>query len=118
MDLNVQVRLCALQTQASPTASPVMSASPQRIQIISTDSSVTTPQRIQVHNFSLDNTNIHMCPVLWVEMDKISGKCWKSVKMSFWVIEMTCFCIFPSWLFFFFKYARLEEVSGFLVIEP
>ncbi|KAB5567674.1 hypothetical protein PHYPO_G00235600 [Pangasianodon hypophthalmus] len=35
------------ETQASPTDSPVMSASPQRIQIISTDSSVTTPQRIQ-----------------------------------------------------------------------
>ncbi|XP_060787541.1 nuclear receptor subfamily 2 group C member 2 isoform X2 [Neoarius graeffei] len=34
--------------EASPTASPVMSASPQRIQIISTDSSVTTPQRIQI----------------------------------------------------------------------
>ncbi|KAK3565663.1 hypothetical protein QTP86_014067 [Hemibagrus guttatus] len=34
--------------QASPTDSPVMSASPQRIQIISTDSSVTTPQRIQI----------------------------------------------------------------------
>ncbi|MCJ8735216.1 hypothetical protein PDJAM_G00244330 [Pangasius djambal] len=36
------------ETQASPTDSPVMSASPQRIQIISTDSSVTTPQRIQI----------------------------------------------------------------------
>ncbi|KAI5621943.1 nuclear receptor subfamily 2 group C member 2 isoform X1 [Silurus asotus] len=36
------------KTQASPTDSPVMSASPQHIQIISTDSSVTTPQRIQI----------------------------------------------------------------------
>ncbi|XP_017323491.1 nuclear receptor subfamily 2 group C member 2 isoform X1 [Ictalurus punctatus] len=36
------------ETQASPTDSPVMSASPQRIQIISTDSSVTAPQRIQI----------------------------------------------------------------------
>ncbi|MCI4381089.1 hypothetical protein PGIGA_G00247630 [Pangasianodon gigas] len=36
------------ETQASPSDSPVMSASPQRIQIISTDSSVTTPQRIQI----------------------------------------------------------------------
>ncbi|KAF4070620.1 hypothetical protein AMELA_G00287550 [Ameiurus melas] len=35
------------ETQASPTDSPVMSASPQRIQIFSTDSSITTPQRIQ-----------------------------------------------------------------------
>ncbi|KAM9475374.1 nuclear receptor subfamily 2 group C member 2 isoform 1-T1 [Clarias gariepinus] len=36
------------ETQASPTDSPVMSASPQHIQIISADSSVTTPQRIQI----------------------------------------------------------------------
>lgn len=36
------------ETQASPTDSQVMSASPQRIQIISADSSVTTPQRIQI----------------------------------------------------------------------
>ncbi|KAK2840852.1 hypothetical protein Q7C36_012431 [Tachysurus vachellii] len=36
------------ETQASPADSPLMSASPQRIQIISTDSSVTTPQRIQI----------------------------------------------------------------------
>ncbi|TSL97273.1 Nuclear receptor subfamily 2 group C member 2 [Bagarius yarrelli] len=37
-----------VEMQASPTDSPVMSASPQRIQIISADSSVTTPQRIQI----------------------------------------------------------------------
>uniref|UniRef100_W5LKZ0 Nuclear receptor subfamily 2, group C, member 2 n=1 Tax=Astyanax mexicanus TaxID=7994 RepID=W5LKZ0_ASTMX len=34
--------------QSSPSDSPVMNASPQRIQIISTDPSVTTPQRIQI----------------------------------------------------------------------
>ncbi|XP_049341627.1 nuclear receptor subfamily 2 group C member 2 [Astyanax mexicanus] len=38
----------SLQMQSSPSDSPVMNASPQRIQIISTDPSVTTPQRIQI----------------------------------------------------------------------
>ncbi|XP_051760055.1 nuclear receptor subfamily 2 group C member 2 isoform X9 [Ctenopharyngodon idella] len=37
------------EVQSSPSDSSVMSTSPQRIQIISTDPSVTTPQRIQVH---------------------------------------------------------------------
>ncbi|XP_062854611.1 nuclear receptor subfamily 2 group C member 2 [Trichomycterus rosablanca] len=36
------------ETQKPSINSPVMSASPQRIQIISTDSTVTTPQRIQI----------------------------------------------------------------------
>ncbi|XP_072538334.1 nuclear receptor subfamily 2 group C member 2 [Salminus brasiliensis] len=36
------------EMQSSPSDSPVMNASPQRIQIISTDPSVTTPQRIQI----------------------------------------------------------------------
>ncbi|XP_035392033.1 nuclear receptor subfamily 2 group C member 2 isoform X2 [Electrophorus electricus] len=36
------------ETQSSPSASPVMSTSPQHIQIISTDPSITTPQRIQI----------------------------------------------------------------------
>ncbi|KAL7827542.1 hypothetical protein SRHO_G00332600 [Serrasalmus rhombeus] len=36
------------EMQSSPSGSPVMNASPQRIQIISTDPSVTTPQRIQI----------------------------------------------------------------------
>ncbi|KAI4902773.1 hypothetical protein NFI96_000264 [Prochilodus magdalenae] len=34
--------------ESSPSESPVMNASPQRIQIISTDPSITTPQRIQI----------------------------------------------------------------------
>ncbi|KAI7798230.1 putative nuclear receptor subfamily 2 group C member 2, partial [Triplophysa rosa] len=36
------------EVQSSPSDSSVMSASPQRIQIISTDPSITSPQRIQI----------------------------------------------------------------------
>uniref|UniRef100_A0A8C2BQW1 Nuclear receptor subfamily 2, group C, member 2 n=1 Tax=Cyprinus carpio TaxID=7962 RepID=A0A8C2BQW1_CYPCA len=49
MKMNLlSVCVCVLQVHSSASDSSVMSSSPQRIQIISTDPSVTTPQRIQI----------------------------------------------------------------------
>lgn len=45
--------LYSVQTQDPETNRLVMNASPQRIQIISTDSTVSTPQRIQVYHVIL-----------------------------------------------------------------
>ncbi len=80
MKMNV---LCVLQGQPSASDSSVMSSSPQRIQIISTDPSVTTPQRIQVHTqahtytcFIVDGapTHCHTLSVFQIVTEQHTGK--------------------------------------------